>query len=166
MKRNERGFTFIELLISIAIIGLIAGAASTTTFQVMTGTNRSNDRMTVIRQVQNAGYWISRDTRMAEGVSTAPDFLTLTWTEWDYDEVSTYHSVTYSFQDLSDDGIGELLRTHWSSAGANEQILVAEYISEASTTDYTSPLLTVQITASLGEANETREYRVWRRLGF
>jgi len=180
MKRSERGFTFIELLVVTAIVALIAGAASMATFQVFNVSKRSDNHMTVIRQAQNAGYWISRDALMAEEVVTdnltLPDFLILRWTEWDKDKKkpSIYHSVTYSFQDLSD-GIGKLIRTHEINGEANVQTLVAEYIyytpdDPENTTDteatYNSPLLTVQIAASLEEANETREYRVWRRPDF
>jgi len=176
MKQSERGFTLIETLVGIAILALIAGAATMATFQVINVTKSSNDHITAVRQVQNAGYWISRDALMAENVIvddlTPPDFLILNWTEWGYDEDSTYHSVRYSFQDLSD-GIGKLRRTYWSSAGINEEILVAEYIyynpgdsDNTTKASYPSSVLTVQIAASFEEANETREYRVWHRPNF
>ena len=132
IKRDQRGFTLIELLVALAIVALIAGAAVMTMFQVINVTKSSNDRMTVIRQVQNAGYWISHDTLMAQSVVVDDDpetaeFLILTWTEWGYGEDSTYHSVTYSFQDLSD-GIGKLKRTYKVGDGEGETTLVAEYI--------------------------------------
>ena len=187
MKRSERGFTLIEILLVMAIVALIAGAATMATFQVINVTNRSNNHMTVIRQVQNAGYWISHDALMAESVITGnltpPDFLflTFTWTEWGYEddhhgEDTIYHLVTYSFsfQDLSD-GIGKLRRTHWSTAGANEQTLVAQYVyynqddlddPDNPTASSDNSVLTMQITASLGEAEETREYTVWHRPNF
>ena len=175
IKRDQRGFTLIELLVVMAIAALIAGAASMTTFQGINVTKRSNDRMTVIRQVQNAGYWISRDAQMAEQIIVdddpeTPTFLTLTWTDWGYEELyEIYHSAVYSFQDLSD-GIGKVQRTHWSSTGANEQTLVAEYIyynpddpDNTTKASYQSPVLTMQIAASFGEAEEIKEYKVYRR---
>jgi len=177
IKRDQGGFTLIELLVVMAIAALMVGAASMTTFQVTDITRRSNDHMTAVRQVQNAGYWISRDALMAEQVIVdsdpeTADFLTVLWTEWGYGEDSIYHSVIYSFQDLSQ-GIAKLKRTHWSSAGANEQTLVAEYIyynpddpDDTTKVSYQSPVLTMQITASLGEAKETKEYRVCGRPEF
>lgn len=174
MKQGEKGFTLIELAVAIAIISLIGSATAATTFQVIKGTERSNDHTTAVRQVQNAGYWISYDTRMAENVVadnlTLPDFLILTWTEWDYDEGdSTYHSVTYFFEDLSD-GVGKLKRMHWSSAGANKHILIANHMyydpddpDNTSKASYQSPVLTVKLTALFGGAAETREYRVKHR---
>ena len=173
MKQGEKGFTYIELVVAIAIIALISGATATATFQVFQGTERSNNHMTAVRQVHNAGYRISRDAQMAQSVTadnlTLPDFLVLSWTERDYADEPTYHSVTYFFEDLTD-GIGKLKRNHWSSAGANEQTLVADYIyydpddsDDTSKASYQSPVLTVQLTALFEETRETREYRINHR---
>ncbi len=173
MKQGERGFTLVELLIASAIIAVIGSAAAAATFQVVRGTENNNDRITAIRQVHNAGYWISRDTQMAERVPadnlTPPDFLILNWTERDYVSDPIYHSVTYFFEELTD-GIGKLKRSHWSSAGTNEQTLVAEYIyydpndpSGTSKANYQSPELTVQLCALFKETRENREYRINHR---
>jgi len=174
MRHSEKGFAIIEVAAAIAIIAVIGSAAAATTFQVIQGSELDNNRMTAVRQVQNAGYWISRDVQMAESVVTEdlsfPDFIVLTWTERDYSGGdSAYHSVTYSLEDLSD-GAGKLKRTHWSSAGANEQTLIANYIyydpadpDNTSKAGYQNPVLTVQLTALVGEATETREYQIRRR---
>ena len=174
MKLGEKGIATIEMIVAIAIIALIGSAAATTTFQVTSGTERSNNHMAAVCQVQNAGYWISYDTQMAEGVVVdnlePPNFIILTWTESDYaGDDSVYHSVTYFLEDLSG-GIGKLVRNHWSSAGVNEQSLVAEYIyydsddiDNTSKASYQNPVLTIQLTALLGDARVTKEYRVSRR---
>ena len=174
MKQGENGFTIIELVVALAIIALIGSAATMTTFQVIKGTERSNNHMTAVRQVQNAGYWISHDTQIAESAIVdnleLPDFLILTWAEQDYaGGEPIYHSVTYFFEDLSD-AVGKLKRSHWSSAGANEQTLVAEHIyydpndpDNSSKASYESPVLTVQLTAVFGDATETKEYRARHR---
>ena len=173
MKQAEKGFIHIELIVALTITALIGIVTATATFQIFQGTERSNNHMTAVRQVHNAGYWISRDAQMAESVTadnlTLPDFLVLSWTEWDYGDEPTYHSVTYFFEDLTD-GIGKLKRNHWSSAGANEQTLVAQYIyydpddpDDTSKASYQSPVLTVQLTALFEETRETREYRMKRR---
>jgi len=173
MKQGEKGFTIIELVVAFTIMALVGSAAAATTFQVFRGTGRNNDHMTAVRQVQNAGYWISRDAQMAQSVTadnlTLPDFLVLGWTEWDEAGDPIYHSVTYFFEDLID-GIGKLKRSHWSSAGANEQTLLAKYIyydsddpDNTSKASYQSPVLTVQLTSLFEEARETREYRIKHR---
>ena len=173
MKLGEKGFTLIELVLALAIIALISGAVGATIFQVYRGTEHNNDHLTMVRQVQQAGYWISRDAQMAQSVTTdnltSPDFLILNWTEWDEEGDPIYHSATYFFEGLTD-GIGTLKRHHWSSAGADEYTLVAEYIyydpddvDNTSQASYQSPVLTVQLSSLFEENLETREYRIKHR---
>ncbi len=196
IKRDQRGFTLIELLVVLAIVALIAIAATTTTFQVLAGTKRSNDHMTAIRQVQNAGYWISHDALMAQTITTADDeetpevteFLILSRTEWDYDdddddddddeEIDTiYHSVTYSFEDMADE-LKKLKRQYLiKNAGGDvidsEVTLVAEYIyynpgdpDSSSFDEQEDGRWILTIQARKGTATETREYEVTRRVNY
>jgi len=176
MKSNEKGFTFVELLVAMSIIVILSGAASVSIFQVLKGTEHTNDYMAAVCQVQNAGYWISRDAQMAHRITTdnltPPNFLILTWVERDQAGEVIYHSVTYFFEDLTG-GIGKLMRGYWSDAGANEQNLIAEYIyynpsdpGRTSKVSYQDPLLTLQLTSIVDEVRETREYQVNRRPNF
>ena len=176
MKQGEKGFSFIELIIAIGIMALISGAAAIATFQVFKGTERNNDYMTAVHQVQSAGYWISRDTQMAQGVKTdnltSPDFLVLSWTVWDDNNDPIYHTATYFFEDVTD-GVGKLKRRHWSSSGANEQTLIATHIyyapdgpDDTSNVSYQDSVLTVQLTALSEKIMETREYKISHRPNF
>ncbi len=174
MKPGEKGFTLIELIIATSIMVLASGAAGAAIFQVLRNTERNSNHMTVVRQVQNAGYWISRDAQMALSANTTDNltFLSLSWTEWNDAGDPIYHSARYFFEDLTD-GVGTLKRSYWSSAGANQMTLVAQYIyynpSDAGNTSnvsYQSPILTVRLTAFLEESLKTREYKIKRRPGF
>lgn len=176
MKLDEKGFTQVELLVSMVIIALVVSAAASATFQVFKGVKRNNNHITAVHQVQNAGYRISRDAQMAQSMTadnlTPPDFLILNWTEWDDTDEPIYHLVTYFFKDLTN-GIGKLMRSHWSSGGTNEQTLVAEYIYfnpddpyDSSKASYLTPELTVQLTALSEETGETREYKINHRPNF
>ena len=160
MKQSEKGLAVAELIVAISIMAIVSGSAATAIFQVSRGTEYNNARMTVVRQVQNAGHWISRDTQMAQSVNTevtSPDFLIISWTEWASNDDPIYHSTTYFFEDLTD-GIGTLKRSHWSSAGANEQTLITQHIyykpsdsDETSKVSYQTPELTLRLTAHLEE---------------
>jgi len=176
MKQGQKGFTFIELAIAAAIIALIAGAVAMTTFSVLRDTERTNDCMTVVRQVENAGFWVSQDALMADRLCTEnltpPGFLVVDWTEWGYGEDSIYHSVTYSIEDIAE-GIGKLKRTHQDSEGTNEQMLVADYIyynqsdpDNTSNVTYQDAVLTLKIASVFGDDQETREYKIYRRPNF
>jgi prepilin-type N-terminal cleavage/methylation domain-containing protein len=174
MKPGEKGYTLIELMIAITIMVVASGVAGAAIFQILRNTERNNDRITAVRQVQNAGYWISRDAQMAETVATdnltLPDFLTLSWTEWDAAGDPISHSATYFFEDLTD-GVGKFKRSHLSSAGASEQTLIAQYIyydpndvDATSKASYQSPVLTVQLTALFEQTRESREYMIKHRV--
>jgi hypothetical protein len=154
-------------------MALVSMAACTAIFQVFKGTERNNGYTTVVRQVQNAGYWISRDAQMADNVTaanlTGDDFLILYWTDWDDPDNPVEHSATYFLTQLTN-GIGQMKRSHWSSAGANEETLVADYIYYApgdpintSKAFYQTPELTVKLTTIFDETFETREYKITQR---
>ena len=69
MKRGERGFTLIELLISLAIMSAIVGGVAMTTTAILTHPQRSTNQNIALQQVQNTGYWISRDVQVSKSVS-------------------------------------------------------------------------------------------------
>ncbi|MEE8419330.1 MAG: hypothetical protein V3S02_04380, partial [Dehalococcoidales bacterium] len=88
MKMGEKGYVLMELLIAITIMFLAGTSAGAIIFQIAKNTERNTDIMTAVHQVETAGYWISRDARMALNVTTTdnltlPEFLSLSWTEWD-----------------------------------------------------------------------------------
>jgi prepilin-type N-terminal cleavage/methylation domain-containing protein len=156
--KNQKGFTLVELIIVVALIGMISAAATTAIHQVLTGTALSNDLNTAVNQIHNAGHWISQDVQMAKPGSDTivdssqlddPDFLQLTI--WEDATGDTTHTVMYTLQD------GKLLR---------DGQLIAEYIQpkqEGVTWcdwDEATLLLTATITAQVGEEIETRTFEV------
>ncbi|MFH0847843.1 MAG: prepilin-type N-terminal cleavage/methylation domain-containing protein [Chloroflexota bacterium] len=176
MRRGERGFTLVEIVVAAAISVLVAGGASLAIFQLLKDTERTNDHLSAVRNVENAAYWINHDTQMADNLNweslTPPAILVLGWTDWGYDEASVYHSVTYSIEDLSG-GIGALKRRHEDSLGSSEELMVADYVyydaaDPVNTTQlsYARPVLTLKATTRLGESQETREFRIYCRPDF
>jgi type II secretory pathway component PulJ len=170
MREDEHGFFTIETIVAILVMSMIALGAIMSIFQVIRLTAQSDSHMTTLQQVQNAGFWISRDAQMADNVTTenltGTDFLVLSWTEVDDSDNTTDHSVTYFFEELSG-GIGRLKRNHSSSASLNNETLVAQHICydpadpvNTSNVSYTSPSLTVKLVATFADASETREYQV------
>ena len=159
LNKNQRGFTLIELLVALAITGLLASGLGMTIFQIFSGNAQSSSQMTVVRQVQNAGYWISQDTLMAQRVEVDADPsgfpLTLTWADWDTGDV---HQVVYS---LSVDN--ELMRTYSINGALNATTFVAQYIISIQATQGAGGKLTLEVTASVEgyrPANETRTYEI------
>lgn len=158
LKGGEKGLSLIELLLVIALTGIIGAVATMSISQVFTSAAISNDQNTAINQVRNAGHWISRDVQMAKTVNDNPGdpkFLELTCENWDASET---HTVIYSLLDSSG-GLKELWRD-WDS----QQTLIAQYIKprETGVTDcsWDGEVLTVNITAQVGDKTETRTLQI------
>ena len=166
LKKGERGFTLVELVIVVALAGLVGAAITATAFQVFTFSTRLSNQMTAVRQVQQAGFWVSPDVMMYD--TSEPGnidysgqggkFLVLRWTAHDGKE----HEVTYTI--TADD---RLQRTHNITEGGQtttEVSVVAEYISSASFVPYDSAYIFI-VTATVGGQTETRTYEVKPRVG-
>lgn len=96
MKKGEKGFTLLELLIAIALGGIIAAAVTMVIFQTFTGSTRSANHMVAVRQVQEAGYWVSLYAYSAQGTEITGDSgfpLILDWIDFDTDE---RHEIVFS----------------------------------------------------------------------
>ncbi len=171
MKHGEKGFTLIELVVVIFIMALIAGAATMTIAQVLGITEHSNDRTTAVRQVQSAGYWISRDSLMAQTVTTdddpgTPEFITLEWTAWENSDV---HKIVYTLEDMPD-GLKKLKRQHLiydinGSEIGNDMMYIAHNIVIDSTTFFVEDgVWILSIGARAGTQTENREYEIIPRV--
>ena len=83
---TQRGFSLIELLVVITLMGVILPAVGMSVYQITRGTQSSNNRMTAINSVQRAGEYISSDVRQSQislnyGASSGFP-LNITWTDY------------------------------------------------------------------------------------
>jgi prepilin-type N-terminal cleavage/methylation domain-containing protein len=182
--KNQQGFTLVEVMLAFVIAGIITGGITATIFQVFSGSARTSNHMTAVRQVQNAGYWVSHDTLMAQSV--VPDSgetgfpLTLAWVGWEYGggggntcidsyEVRyTYDAVslklwryekitTYKYDSIS----GQFVVDTESQTSTP----VADYITPIPTATVDGGALTLTVTATVQQQTETRIYEVIPRPG-
>jgi len=160
LKTTEKGFTLLEVLVTLAILGAIMGVMSAAVIVIMKTSSQNNEWNVNIRQVQNAGHWISQDALMAQVVTTdSPGvFLALSWCDWNGND----NVVQYFFD-------GNTLKRQLNGGAA---ILIAEYVVHDTTP--TSPTicnwndddkkLTVKIRASLhGSRYAERTYEIFPR---
>jgi prepilin-type N-terminal cleavage/methylation domain-containing protein len=64
-RRRERGFTLVELLVAIAIGGLIAPVVVSGIFLVTRGTDQINADLVILQDIDGASAWINRDLSQA-----------------------------------------------------------------------------------------------------
>jgi len=153
LKGKQSGFTLVELLIAVAILGAIGGALSMAIVTIMKTTDSTKDQAVILQQVQNAGYWISRDVQMAEDVSPGAGGALVTVNQADGEVAYVFDGTTLKRQ------LG------------GQETLVAQYIvvEDTSFVDDTEAgdarnKYRLTITASRGEAEVERVYEITQRV--
>ncbi len=167
IHKDQRGITMIELTMALLITVIITAGITMTIFQVISGNARSNNHMIAVRQVQNAGYWVSHDVQMAQSVDTTDDpetteleLVTLTWTDWETGDV---HQVVYTLAD------NKLQRSSSVNDESPTVTFAAEFVDPDNTScAFDGDVLTLTITVTVGsgepqEASETRIYEIMPR---
>jgi prepilin-type N-terminal cleavage/methylation domain-containing protein len=147
LHKGQAGFTLVEVLVAVALTGLIGLGAAIGTGQLLNQTSRDTNYTTASRAAANALHWLGRDALMARTIQGWEDFpadpLSFSWTNWD----NTACSANYTVVD------GVLFRTF--SNGVNvSSTRIADHIN--TTEDMTGCVsfdgtITLTITASAGK---------------
>jgi len=159
---KQNGMGMIEVIASLAIAGLLMTGATAFVFNTMTVTGNTQNRMHAIMQVENAGYWISRDIQMSDNFTLGENAgfpMQVMWRDIDQNE----YEVTYS---LNQTGIVRSLIKNEESPVQN---LIAQNINtSASLTNLNSSdgLLVLNITSSSEDIDISRMYKIKSRLDF
>ncbi len=77
MSRHQRGFTIPELLIIIAVIGIIGGAMAPLVFQITNITGYGSDKMIAVHEIQHTSHWFTADVRAAKAATSGNGSLNL-----------------------------------------------------------------------------------------
>jgi prepilin-type N-terminal cleavage/methylation domain-containing protein len=167
MRRTQKGFTLIELVIALAIVALFMGFLTSAIIQVITINTQNTNHITVQRQVQQAGFYISQDCQQARTITlgsnpTGTGFpIVLTRIELD----GRTNQVTYSLN-----AAGVISRSESVGGGPTSTIVVASNINTSATltafTKFSTNVYSLKITASIPgrlAAQETRKYEILLR---
>jgi prepilin-type N-terminal cleavage/methylation domain-containing protein len=167
-NKDQRGISMIELLVGVAIFGLISSGVAYAVMQMLSVNASSNNYVTAIRQVQNVGYWASRDAHQAQTITDEDDpettditeSLIVEWVEWD----GTTNRIVYVVD-------GNEVKRIVDRNGSTEEYIIARFITPEKTSfvlDDNNRLLTVTVTSTVGgfqRVEETRVYEVIPRAG-
>ena len=75
--KAEKGFTYVELLMVIAITGFIFSILGAAIHHIVTVPEYGNDRVIALHELQNVAHWVNLDGQMAQS-ATGGDELVLT----------------------------------------------------------------------------------------
>jgi prepilin-type N-terminal cleavage/methylation domain-containing protein len=156
MVKSQVGLTLIELMIALAITGIIMGTATAISFQVFDGEARANNHLDALSRVQNAGREISRDVGMAQIVAWPEDYIIrLTWYGWDDDNT---HRVDYSLEN------NELKREYYINESLDSEYIFEYVFCERDPdAEGIAFILTATVGAGSQQVSETRVYSVTPR---
>ena len=84
--KSERGFTLVEMLVTIAITGVLFTTIGGIIYQLTTTSEYGNDRLNATHELQNAAQWFNLDGQQAVTASgssslvlTLPDASVITY---------------------------------------------------------------------------------------
>jgi prepilin-type N-terminal cleavage/methylation domain-containing protein len=175
LSKQQSGFTLIEVMIGIVIVSVISIAVAMIMGAILKVSAGSSHRVTAIRQVQNAGMWVTQDVLSSQTVTIGGShFLEVLWADWD----GTKYKVDYDYDTaVPTDLVRRYYVKHPADAAfpstPTSQTVAAHYIDPANTTFVTSSgfyKLTVTAKISGFSANgqpvsETRVYEILPRPG-
>jgi len=103
---TEKGFTLIEMLVAISIGAAIMSVMVAAITVILWTTSQNEDWNINLRQVHNAGHWISGDALMAQEVHTDTPgvFLELSWNDWNNDQNVKYYITSNTLTRSLNDG--------------------------------------------------------------
>lgn len=152
VKNSQKGFTLVEMLVVMAVGGMLLSGIVTAIFQTVNITAGSSTQITALENIRNSAYWLSKDVRMAASANLT-DGLVLEWTSW-YDENGelnpTYHQCEYTpsgtnLERTYDDGDPRTVGRYISDIGFSLQ----------------DQIILVTITASPEGKSETAEQKTY-----
>jgi len=153
IHKNQKGFTLIEVMITVAILAVIGVVIQAVIVEVIQS-NRTSNHMVAVRQVQQAGYYVSKDGLQAQDIDgnlTISSPLHLNWTDWD----GQSYDITYTLEPMQP--MGTLYRLH-----RNDASLPIEYLTEDTECRWNNAtrVLTFNVTAMVGLQTESRIYEI------
>jgi len=162
MKQRQKGFTLIEIVLALGIVGAVVATIAMTTTTLLMNSEQPSTQQVLLQQVQHAGYQMPRDIQMSSDVTlSAPNGFPVTINIPVDQDMNNDYDVEYLFD--SD----KLKRKQYDSSGnVTVEALVAQYVDINNTTcdNIAEGLYKLTIRVSMGEEVVTASYEAKQRL--
>jgi prepilin-type N-terminal cleavage/methylation domain-containing protein len=162
----HRGFTLVETLIAVAITAIIGTSLMVALNQMVKVSEFDKNRMTAIKQVENALHFMNRDVQMANTLTlddaSGNGFpLEIAWQTWDNKRCKAIYSIEN----------GDLVRTYYVDDFNNPNLTqpVARSIDDSASLtkcQFVDNRFSLKLTATVGSyqpASVTRDLHVTPR---
>ena len=158
---GQRGYTMIEMIAGLALAGLLTVGLAAYLVGAMNVVDDSNDRTQSLMQVENAGFWVTRDVQMSENMTFGENAgfpWELRWKDTDYNK----YVVTYSVNGT------DLTRSLFQSTdNSTRSVLVARDIDPAPASTNVSrsgDMVAFNVTSNAGGIAVNRVFTVQSRM--
>lgn len=155
--KSERGFTLVEMLISMVLVAGSAALIATAIYQVFIVAKDGNARLTVLGDVQNASLWVGRDSSEAASwaAGSGTEYGTLTTGDPTVEYRYSYDAATTS-----------LVREHLVSGSPVSTLSIARRIANQGDVSFSlsGSLLTFSITGTSGSTSESATLNLGMRV--
>ena len=165
---KQKGYTLLELLLVIAITGVIVTAVGSSIVLIMRGEPQMSEKSVSMADIDNAAHWLTQDLVLAQTTTGLPldgtpvtnpttsNPVTINWsdlTAWAADAGSVQHSVTYYLS-------GTQLRRNYDGT----ETIVGKYLTNVSFS-FNGAMFTVTLTSRSGwtGATVTRSFLIQKR---
>ena len=162
MKQRQKGFTLIEIVLVLGIVGTVVATIAMTTTTLMMNSQQPTTQQVLLQQVKSAGYWIPRDIQMSSNMTLgSPDGFPFTVNIPVDQDVNHDYTVDYLF-----DGNTLKRRQFDSSDNLTAESVIAQYVATDNTAfeSIAEGLYKLTIRVSMGEEAVMTSYEVRKRL--
>lgn len=152
MIKDEKGITLTELLVALALTGLIIGPLVTAIYQIYHVTGWGSNQMRVQHDLQNAATWLNRDVISASRADVSGSRMVLTipyFPSGTFTYTANIYTITYTFSTAN--------KTLTRDSG-NSTVTVARHIVSNPFPPLAEPItstITITLTSQAGDVTQS-----------
>jgi prepilin-type N-terminal cleavage/methylation domain-containing protein len=151
---RRRGFTLLEVVLAVAVAGMVMPVVVSSIFQVLRGTDRISSETVALSDIDNVSAWVSRDLSQAQqsDLPSCPTIQSTVRTDW-VDETEWGAAVPQHFAEYYIESGTTLLKRNYDGTVG----IVGRHVTAITFCQEASGLIQMDITVSVEGADPTTE---------